>query len=89
MGTFHAKYMVVDRRIAILNSNNIQVMLLLYLYGDICVHLHAEMGSLITVNVGSCKSRTDDPPRGRDRPILLRHGPPELGRTDEPTPADA
>jgi phosphatidylserine/phosphatidylglycerophosphate/cardiolipin synthase-like enzyme len=24
MGTFHAKYMVVDRRIAILNSNNIQ-----------------------------------------------------------------
>jgi hypothetical protein len=24
MGTFHAKYMVVDRRIAVLNSNNIQ-----------------------------------------------------------------
>lgn len=24
VGTFHAKYMVVDRKIAILNSNNIQ-----------------------------------------------------------------
>lgn len=24
VGTFHAKYMVVDRRIALLNSNNIQ-----------------------------------------------------------------
>lgn len=25
MGTFHAKYLIVDRKVACLNSNNIQV----------------------------------------------------------------
>ena len=35
VGTFHAKYMVVDRKIAILNSNNIQDRVYLSVF---CMH---------------------------------------------------
>lgn len=40
VGTFHAKYMVVDRKVAILNSNNIQdrvnVEMMLHLGESVC-----------------------------------------------------
>ena len=46
LGTFHAKFMVVDRRVAILGSNNIQVTVLKYLFAIPQLILYQDIDNL-------------------------------------------
>ena len=58
VGTFHSKYMVVDRQVAILNSNNIQD------------RVNVEM----MTHIGMSKRSTPLTARGANRSVILRHG---------------
>jgi hypothetical protein len=46
LGTFHAKFMVVDRRVATLCSNNIQVTVLRYLFAGLQLMLYQDIDNL-------------------------------------------
>lgn len=73
MGTFHAKFMVVDRRIAVINSNNVMVRL---------VHALSGVWRLMPPvrRPGPCQPRANDAPRRTHRRFVLRNVPAELGR---------
>ena len=63
VGTFHSKYMVIDRRIACVSSNNIQV------------RIHSSRASpridFSPCSPGPCQSRDEPPSRRPDRPVFL------------------
>ena len=63
VGTFHAKYMVVDRKVVILNSNNIQDRVNV----EMMTHIGTSFRSLLDMPLIPML-------RGTHRPSLLRHG---------------
>ena len=72
VGTFHSKYMIVDRKIALLNSNNIQ---------DRCNHRSKAFAYSAKADIEI--TGDDVPLRRPDCPVDLRHGTALVGNSHE------